>query len=279
MSVFRVEKTRDYTVMSNIHLKDRTISFKAKGLLSMMLSLPDDWDYTIAGLIAISKENETAVKSTLKELKEHGYLEITKERTERGTFEYIYNIYEKPKPEGKKPEVENLGVDILEVENQGQLNTNNKILNNLSFNTSINPLDTVNNNNSNIKPIGYLNPKGYIKPIGYNLLSQDSLNFKEGEQGQDQEQEKLPRLFYPADAELNEAFCDYLDMREAIGKKVTSRKALFEVQSTLKNFSGGDRDKAIKILLKSVENSWCSLRPLEDEKPSKKSQIQRLMDL
>lgn len=277
MSVFRVEKTRDYTVMSNIHLKDRTLSFKAKGLLSMMLSLPDDWDYTIAGLIAISKENETAVKNTMKELKEHGYLEVTKERTEKGTFEYIYNIYEKPKPDGKKPEVENLGVDNLQVENQGQLNTNNKILNNPSLSTSINPLDNLKNIDSNIQPISYLNPKGYRKPKGNYLLSQDSLNFKEGEQGQDQE--KPPRLFYPADAELNEAFCDYLDMREAIGKKVTSRKAMFEVQSTLKNLSGGDRDRAIRILLKSVENSWCSLRPLEDDKPPQKTQIQKLLEL
>lgn len=122
MSVFRIEKTNNYTVMSNYHLREREMSLKAKGLLSLMLSLPNDWDYTIEGLVTICKENETAVKSTLKELKDFGYLEILKVQNKKGQFEYEYNIYEKP--QSKKPEVENLGVENPSVENQGQLNTN-----------------------------------------------------------------------------------------------------------------------------------------------------------
>ena len=127
MSVFRVEKNKEYTVMAKYHLKEKEMSLKAKGLLSLMLSLPDDWDYTIEGLISICKESETAIKSILSELKEFGYLEIKKIQNEKGQFEYQYNIYEKP--EGKKPEVENPpvdnpAVDKPEVENQGQLNTN-----------------------------------------------------------------------------------------------------------------------------------------------------------
>lgn len=121
MAVFRVQKTRDYTIMSNAHLKDKGLSLKAKGLLSVMLSLPDEWDYSIDGLVAISKENETSIKSTLKELKEHGYLVVTKVRTEKGTYDYIYDIFERPGVE--KPGVENLGVDNPPVENQGQLIT------------------------------------------------------------------------------------------------------------------------------------------------------------
>ena len=87
-----------------------------------MLSLPNNWDYTIEGLVTICKENETAIKSTLKELKDFGYLEILKVQNQKGQFEYEYNIYEKP--QSKKPEVENLGVENPSVENQGQLNTN-----------------------------------------------------------------------------------------------------------------------------------------------------------
>lgn len=126
MSVIRVEKTKNYTVMSNYHLKEKNMSLKAKGLLSLMLSLPENWDYSIAGLVAICKENETAIKSTLKELQEFGYVSIEKimpGHTRSGRIEYIYNIYEKPKQEGKKQGVENLSLEIQHVENQVQLNT------------------------------------------------------------------------------------------------------------------------------------------------------------
>ena len=137
MAVIRINKTADYTVMSNAHFKEKEMSLKAKGLLSLMLSLPDSWDYSIAGLVAICKENETAVKSTLNELKKFGYLVVTKKlpnETESGRFEYEYNIYEQPQP--KQAEeiqgIENLTVECQGVENQGQLNTNQSITNELN---------------------------------------------------------------------------------------------------------------------------------------------------
>lgn len=139
MVVIRVNKNSNYTVMSNYHLKEKKMSLKAKGLLCLMLSLPDNWDYSVAGLVAISKENESSIRSALDELKEFGYLVITKKmpnETNTGRFEYEYNIYEKSqKQEGKKQGVEILGLEFLGVENQGQLNTNklntkNKINNN-----------------------------------------------------------------------------------------------------------------------------------------------------
>ena len=145
MAKFKVKKTKDYTIMSNYHLKEKNMSLKAKGLLSVMLSLPDNWDYSIAGLVAISQENETAIKSALSELKQFGYLEVIKlmpNESETGRIDYIYNVYEKPKQEGEKQEVENLPLEILDVENQGQLNTNNKTLNN--------KYNNINNNNNNI---------------------------------------------------------------------------------------------------------------------------------
>jgi len=126
MSVFRVEKNSNYTIMSNYHLRDQNLSLKAKGLLSYMLSLPEDWDYSLNGLCAICKESEGAIKSTLKELKDNGYLVIEKVRGEKGYFEYNYIIYEHPynlekskeNPEGKNPPVDN-----PKVENDTQINT------------------------------------------------------------------------------------------------------------------------------------------------------------
>lgn len=126
MAVFKINKTKDYTVMSNHHLRDKSLSLKAKGLLSQMLSLPEDWDYTIQGLCSINKENETAINSTLKELKDKGYLIVTKKmpnETKSGRIEYVYDIYETPKQEGEKQDLENLGAEFQGVENQGQLTT------------------------------------------------------------------------------------------------------------------------------------------------------------
>ena len=123
MAVFRVNKNSNYTVMSNHHFKDKNLSLKAKGLLSQMLSLPPDWDYTIAGLCAINKENETAIKSALEELKENGYLKVSKllpNQTESGRIEYVYDIFEQPQNLG----IEKQGIENLGLENQVQLNTN-----------------------------------------------------------------------------------------------------------------------------------------------------------
>ena len=128
MAVFRVHKTKNYTLMSNHHLRDKNLSLKAKGLLSVMFSLPDSWNYSIPGLCAILKENETAVKSTIKELKATGYLVVDKKKPckeeGRSKFEYIYNIYETPQEvpdndiiqESPQQGIENLPLETPEVE-------------------------------------------------------------------------------------------------------------------------------------------------------------------
>ena len=94
--VFKIEKTKNYTVMSNYHLQDRNLSFKAKGLLSFMLSLPADWDYSLAGLVSVSKENTKAIRTILNELKDNGYLVIEQTRGDKGYYKYNYIIYEQP---------------------------------------------------------------------------------------------------------------------------------------------------------------------------------------
>lgn len=122
--VFKIEKNKNYTVMSNYHLRDKNLSLKAKGLLSFMLSLPETWDYSINGLVAICKEEETAIKSALKELKRNKYLKINKlypNETKTGKIEYEYVIYEEPYFEGKEQEGENLPLEIQGLENDGQI--------------------------------------------------------------------------------------------------------------------------------------------------------------
>lgn len=96
MPVFRINKNSNYTVMSNFHLRDKNLSFKAKGMLSFMLSLPEDWDYSLSGLCSVSKEGIRAIRSIIQELEENKYLEIKKFKDEKGLFEYEYSIYEYP---------------------------------------------------------------------------------------------------------------------------------------------------------------------------------------
>lgn len=97
MAVIKVEKNGNYTVMSNVHLDDRRLSLKASGLLSKMLRLPPDWDYTVAGLAAICKDGRSAVTSALKELEQYGYLVREQSHNESGHFAANdYTVYERP---------------------------------------------------------------------------------------------------------------------------------------------------------------------------------------
>ena len=99
MAVFRIEKTRDYTVMSNHHLRNTDLSLKAKGLLSLMLSLPEDWDYTMKGLARICKDGIDSISGGIRELEAHGYLIRERIRNENGQLGSIeYTILEQPKP-------------------------------------------------------------------------------------------------------------------------------------------------------------------------------------
>ena len=136
MSVFRVEKNKGYTVMSNHHLRNHALSLKAKGLLSQMLSLPEDWDYTMQGLVQINKESIDAIREAVRELERAGYIKRSRERDERGCLRgTVYTIYEQPhaeptpeEPTQEKPALNNptLEKPMLEkptLENPMQLNT------------------------------------------------------------------------------------------------------------------------------------------------------------
>ncbi|MBR2522994.1 MAG: DnaD domain protein [Clostridiales bacterium] len=108
MPVFRVEKNNNYTVMANYHLKDASLSLKAKGLLSLMLSLPNNWDYSLNGLVRICKEEYASISSGVKELENAGYIVRNQERDVKGRLSNIvYTIYEKPVDTTSEPLVEN----------------------------------------------------------------------------------------------------------------------------------------------------------------------------
>ncbi len=100
MAVFRVERNKGYTVMSNHHLRNKELTLKAKGLLSQMLSLPEDWDYTLAGLARINREQIDAIREAVKELETAGYIRRSRERDEKGRLRGAdYVIYEQPQPD------------------------------------------------------------------------------------------------------------------------------------------------------------------------------------
>ena len=126
MPVFRVERNKGYTVMSNYHLRDKSLSLKAKGLLSQILSLPEDWDYTLSGLCYINRESKDAIRSAVNELERAGYIERHQTTDEGGKFssnEYI--IHEQPvslPPSLDKPLSENPTTEKPPSENPTQLN-------------------------------------------------------------------------------------------------------------------------------------------------------------
>jgi len=240
MAVIRVNKSKDYTTMSNIHLRDVRLSLKAKGLLSVMLSLPDNWEYSIAGLVAISKEEETAIKSTLKELKSCGYVVVKKflpGETKSGRIEYEYNIFECPqeqeaeaqkieKQEAEKQPLENLPIEVQAVENQGQLNT--KELNTKELNT-----------------------KDKKKESKKESASFDTI------------------LSGVADDGLRELYVEFIKMRKLIKAPMTNR-ALEMLISKVDKLEPSSVENKKKLLENAILNNWKSvyaLRPEDREKP------------
>jgi len=148
MAVFRIDKTRDYTVMSNHHLRNTELSLKAKGLLSLMLSLPDNWDYTTKGLARICKDGVDSICAAVRELEEHGYVIRERVRGANGQLGSIeYTILEQPaepspereNPVQVKPILENPVLGKPEQENPAQSNKD-KSNTDLSITEQSNPI-------------------------------------------------------------------------------------------------------------------------------------------
>ena len=172
MAVFRINKTRDYTVMSNYHLKDTGLTLKSKGLLSMMLSLPEEWNYTTRGLAAICKEGVDCIGTALKELERAGYIQRNRSRNDKGKIvDTEYVIFEKPqaKPDTEQPYTENPYMDKPHTETPGTENP-------AQLNTNISNKDLSNTNTSTTYPI-----KSYQKEDRAVQCGRDKMGYDEVE--------------------------------------------------------------------------------------------------
>ena len=292
MPVVRVNKTKDYTVMSNYHLRETNMSLKAKGLLSLMLSLPDNWDYSVAGLVAICKENETSIKSALKELENFGYLRVTKllpnKNDNRTTISYIYDIFEKPlENQGVDYQgVGFLGVDNLGLENQGQLNTNKLNTNKLNTNNTHIPklplpkisvsenfgTENLDTNNNNYKNNNYYNNNN----ITYRNEN-EKLNVESLKDNQNKEAEKLP-LYNQSQEDSVKDKIKSLDESEKIKKLIwqvviTNRhymhrpitnEVLRILLDNLQKYSNGNEQLKIEILETATSAGYTTIYPLKN---------------
>ena len=279
MPVVRINKTQNYTAMSNYHFKENKMSLKAKGLLSLMLSLPDDWDYSIAGLVAICKENETAIKSTLKELQAFGYLKISKlmpdKDKNRARIEYIYDIFECPQDgekqevenlqAGKKQEVENLHPENLHIEN---LHTENLSLENpIQLNTK-----ELNTKELSTKELNTNNKKESKKEKAAQK-SFESIKKNDDDNKRVLAFEKSsPKKQKPFN-ELIDAYTDNEDLRFELKEHLKTRKAKRAtlsnraIELSLKKLDeiGDTNAQKIKIVQNAIMNGWTSFYPLKDD--------------
>lgn len=168
--VFRVNKNKNYTTMSNYHLKDKRLSLKAKGLLSIMLSLPDDWDYSVRGLEKISLESKNTINCILKEIEKNGYLERKRIYCNGKISSWEYYIYEKPK-QGNNLHPKNEDIENEDIENW-DVNKITKELNIKKENNIIrdsfekNKLKKQNNSEIIREVVNYLNTCGEYEKFG-----------------------------------------------------------------------------------------------------------------
>jgi hypothetical protein len=203
--------------MSNNHFKERGLSLKAKGLLSLMLSLPDDWNYSISGLVKLSKDGKDSVMSALAELETFGYLTRVRTHNDKGHFSGVeYNIFEEPqgkKANAEKPNAEEAKAEKSNAEKPPQLNTkelNTKELNKKESNTNI-----------------YIENKDLSNIINENVVNE----------------------------ELRELYQDYIEMRKNMNQPITARglKMLIKRCEILSSMNV----RIQKLLLEtSIINNW-----------------------
>jgi hypothetical protein len=143
MAVIRIQKTDNYTVMSNHHLRNKDMSLKAKGLMSLMLSLPPNWDYSIGGLVAICKESHTSIRSSVKELEDNNYLIRERKNNEKGYFVYEYTLYEMPQPHTGNQHTAKVEADNTHTEDRRQISKEELNTNKLSIDELSKEINTI----------------------------------------------------------------------------------------------------------------------------------------
>lgn len=235
MAIVRVVKNKDYTVMSNAHLHDKRLSLKAVGLLSIVLSLPDDWHYTVKGLVGSVKDGERAVNGALSELKKCGYLQVNKlyPNSERSKIEYQYVFYEKPQGIQNVPleqdlqnvDLQNVGLQNVDLQNVGAyINTNKQSTN--KQNTK-----ELNTNNS-------LGEKGKKETVNSVIAE------------------------YTENKDLQDALHDFVDMRTKTRKPLTVRAMKLSLNE-LDKLALDDVTK-VAIVNQSIMRNWLTFYKLQN---------------
>lgn len=246
MSVIRVVKNKDYTVMSNAHLHDKRLSLKAVGLLSIVLSLPDDWHYTVKGLVGSVKDGERAVNGALSELKKCGYLQVNKlyPNSERSKIEYQYVFYEKPQGIQNVPleqdlqnvGLQNVGLQNVDLQNVGAyINTNKQ-----------------STNKQNTKE---LNTNEYKEKN----IKKESVNSVISE--------------YTESKDLQDALHDFVDMRTKARKPLTVRAMKLSLNE-LDKLAVDDVTK-IAIVNQSIMHNWLTFYKLQNNNNGGQRQLTR----
>lgn len=246
MAIVRVVKNKDYTVMSNAHLHDKRLSLKAVGLLSIVLSLPDDWHYTVKGLVGSVKDGERAVNGALSELKQCGYLQVNKlyPNSERSKIEYQYVFYEKPQDLQNVPleqdiqnvDLQNVGIQNVDLQNVGAyINTNKQ-----------------STNKQNTKE---LNTNEYKEKN----IKKESVNSVIAE--------------YTENKELQDALHGFVEMRNKARKPLTARAMKLSLNK-LNELALDDVTK-IAIVNQSIVHSWSTFYKLQNNNNGGQRQLTR----
>lgn len=246
MAIVRVVKNKDYTVMSNAHLHDKRLSLKAVGLLSIVLSLPDDWHYTVKGLVGSVKDGERAVNGALSELKQCGYLQVNKlyPNSERSKIEYQYVFYEKPQDLQNVPleqdiqnvDLQNVGIQNVDLQNVGAYINTNKQSTNKQNTKELNTNEYKEKNNK-----------------------KESVNSVIAE--------------YTESKELQDALHDFVDMRTKARKPLTVRAMKLSLNE-LDKLALDDVTK-IAIVNQSIVHSWLTFYKLQNNNNGSQRQLTR----
>ena len=246
MAVFRVHKNENYTVLSNFHFKEKGLSLKAKGLLSLMLSLPDDWDYSAAGLVALSKDGKDSVNAALKELEKFGFLRRTQAIDEAGKFSgYDYEIFERPIYEAQQPKEEKpkTGEPLAENPSTGKPITENPPQ--LSIN-SLNTKKSITKKSSTEEK----ERKKASAPTSYDAIIND-------------------RIF---DEEVKTTLYEFIKMRKLIKKPLTDF-ALKKLINKLEKITT-DPAQQVAVLENSILNNWQDIYEPKKEQQKQKVHAQ-----
>ena len=241
MSVIRINKRDNYSIIANHIFKEKGMSLKSKGLLAMMLSLPDDWSYNVAGLVKLSKDGKDSVMSALKELEQNGYLIRTRMMDERGRFAgYQYDIFEEPQSLSEEPLTENPNTVKPNTE---QPNTEDP---QLSITNKINNLDNKKTNDIRKKEGKKEQKENYNSILSNNIRNN----------------------------ELKDLYIEFIKARQLAKKPLTNR-ALKMLITRVERLSNMDVSIQKKMLENAIMNGWNNVY-LPDEKREEEQTLKSL---